>query len=135
MDMGFVGIIFKTIFALALVLLLLYLSLKLGGEKLQKFQNGKYIKVLERVPLSKENFVCVVKIGEKAYIMTSTPHSIEKVTELSKDDTEKIENLKIQSMPQYNDLKKFLEKKELNKIYDKLKLNKLKKEDKYEEKK
>ncbi len=67
--------------------------------------------------------------------MTSTPHSIEKVTELSKDDTEKIENLKIQSMPQYNDLKKFLEKKELNKIYDKLKLNKLKKEDKYEEKK
>ncbi len=60
MDMEFIGIIFKTIFALALVLLLLYLSLKLGGEKLQKFQNGKYIKVLERVPLSKENFVCVV---------------------------------------------------------------------------
>ncbi len=114
------------------MLLLLYLSLKLGGEKLQ---NGKYIKVLERVPLSKENFVCVVKIGEKAYIMTSTPHSIEKITELSKDDTEKIENLKIQSIPQYSGLKEFLEKKELNKIYDKLKLNKLKKEDKYEEKK
>ncbi|AJD29986.1 flagellar biosynthetic protein FliO [Clostridium sporogenes] len=132
MDMEFIGMIFKTIFTLALVLLLLYLSLKLGGEKLQ---NGKYIKVLERVPLSKENFVCVVKIGEKAYIMTSTPHSIEKITELSKDDTEKIENLKIQSIPQYSGLKEFLEKKELNKIYDKLKLNKLKKEDKYEEKK
>ncbi|MDU7253028.1 MAG: flagellar biosynthetic protein FliO, partial [Clostridium sp.] len=51
------------------------------------------------------------------------------------DDTEKIENLKIQSIPQYSGLKEFLEKKELNKIYDKLKLNKLKKEDKYEEKK
>ncbi|EJP6470923.1 flagellar biosynthetic protein FliO [Clostridium sporogenes] len=135
MDIEFIGMIFKAIFALALVLLLLYLSLKLGGEKLQKFQNGKYIKVLERVPLSKENFVCVVKIGKKAYIMTSTPHSIEKITELSEEETKKIEDLKIQSMPQYNGLKEFLEKRELNKIYDKLKLNKLKKEDKYEKKK
>jgi len=135
MDIEFIGMIFKAIFALALVLLLLYLSLKLGGEKLQKFQNGKYIKVLERVPLSKENFVCVVKIGEKAYIMTSTPHSIEKITELSEAETKKIEDLKIQSMPQYKGLNKFLEKRELNKIYDKLKLNKLKKEDKYEKKK
>ncbi|NFN87045.1 flagellar biosynthetic protein FliO [Clostridium sp. FAM 1755] len=135
MDIEFIGMIFKAIFALALVLLLLYLSLKLGGEKLQKFQNGKYIKVLERVPLSKENFVCVVKIGEKAYIMTSTPHSIEKITELSEEETKKIEDLKIQSMPQYKGLNKFLEKRELNKIYDKLKLNKLKKEDKYEKKK
>ncbi|MGO5065070.1 flagellar biosynthetic protein FliO [Clostridium sp. LCP25S3_F8] len=135
MDIEFIGMIFKAIFALALVLLLLYLSLKLGGEKLQKFQNGKYIKVLERVPLSKENFVCVVKIGEKAYIMTSTPHSIEKITELSEAETKKIEDLKIQSMPQYNGLNKFLENRELNKIYDKLKLNKLKKEDKYEKKK
>ena len=32
MDMEFIGMIFKTIFTLALVLLLLYLSLKLGGE-------------------------------------------------------------------------------------------------------
>ncbi|MDS1002851.1 flagellar biosynthetic protein FliO [Clostridium sporogenes] len=135
MDIEFIGMIFKAIFALALVLLLLYLSLKLGGEKLQKFQNGKYIKVLERVPLSKENFVCVVKIGEKAYIMTSTPHSIEKITELSEEETKKIEDLKIQSMPQYKGLNKFLEKRELNKIYDKLKLNKLKKEDRYEKKK
>jgi len=77
----------------------------------------------------------VVKIGEKAYIMTSTPHSIEKITELSEAETKKIEDLKIQSMPQYKGLNKFLEKRELNKIYDKLKLNKLKKEDKYEKKK
>lgn len=135
MNIEFIVMIFKAIFALALVLLLLYLSLKLGGGKLQNFQNGRYIKVLERVPLSKENFVCVVKIGEKAYIMTSTPHSVEKIIELSKEETEKIESLKAQSIPQYNTLKEFLGKKELNKIYDKLKLNKLKKEDKYEKEK
>lgn len=135
MDMQFIGMIFKTILGLALVLLLLYISLKLGGDKLQRFQNGKYIKVLERVPLSKDNFIFIVKIGESAYVMTSTAHNVEKLKELSYEEIEEIEKLKIQSIPQYDNLKSFLNKEQLSKVYDKLKLNKLKKEDKYEEKK
>ncbi len=56
MDMEFIGMIFKTIFALALVLLLLYLSLKLGGEKLQKFQKWKIYKSFRKGSIIKGKF-------------------------------------------------------------------------------
>jgi flagellar protein FliO/FliZ len=91
--------------ALPFVLLLVYLSLKLGGSKLQQLQNGKFIKVLERVSVTKENSLLVTKIGQKAYVISSSNGKIEILLELSEDEIKNLENNK--ELPQYDSLSQF----------------------------
>jgi flagellar protein FliO/FliZ len=91
--------------ALPFVLFLIYFSLKFGGTKLQQLQNGKFIKILERVPVSKENSLVVTKIGEKGYVISSTSSKLEILMELDENDIKNIENTK--ALPQYDGLNQF----------------------------
>ena len=114
-------LIIKIILFLPLILFLMYLSLKYGGNKLQKLQDGKYMKIIDRIALSKENSILVVKIGEKAYTIASSSKKIEVLFEIPKEEITIIEDSK--EMPQYEDIKE---------VFKKLIT---KKEDKYEKKK
>lgn len=107
-DGEFWMLIFKIILFLPLILILLYLSLKYGGNKLQKLQNGKYMKIIDRISLSKDNSIVVVKIGEKAYAISSSSKKIEILFELPKDEIIIIENSK--DIPQYEDIKELFKK-------------------------
>ncbi len=118
MDWQFGWMLLKIIIVLPFILLLIYISIKYGGSKLQNVQNGRYIKILERVPISKENNILVVKIGDKGYVITSASGKIDIISELEKNEIIKIEVSK--TIPQYTNLKDF---------YNKLKF---KKEDKDE---
>ncbi|NEZ45901.1 flagellar biosynthetic protein FliO [Clostridium niameyense] len=135
MDWQVLEMFLKIIVVLPSIVLILYISLKYGGGKLQQIQNGKYIKVIERVPITKENFILIVMLGEKGYIMSSTPNNMEILKELSEEEIKNIQKLKLESMTNYVDIKKICKNNNLSTLYDKLKLNKLKKEDKNEEKK
>lgn len=87
-------IIFRYVFALALVFGLLFLSAKLSNKGLTKFNENKYIKVIDRVQLTKDSAICIIKIGEKGLVViTSTGHT-EKLEELTKEEIEKIEKEK-----------------------------------------
>jgi flagellar protein FliO/FliZ len=98
----------KIIVFLPFILLLFYLSVKYGGSKLQGIQNGRFIKVLERVPLSKENSLIVVKIGEKGYVLTSSTGKIDTLLELN---SEEIQSLEVsREVPQYASLKEYYQK-------------------------
>ena len=55
---------------LPFVLLLIYLSLKVGGTKLQSLQNNKFIKIYERTAVSKDNSLIIAQIG-KGYVLAS----------------------------------------------------------------
>jgi flagellar protein FliO/FliZ len=101
-------LIIKIIMFLPFILILLYLSLKYGGNKLQKLQNGKYMKILDRIALSKDNSIVVVKIGERAYTISSSSKEIKILFELPKDEIIIIENSK--EMPQYRDIKELFKK-------------------------
>jgi flagellar protein FliO/FliZ len=101
-------LIIKIMLFLPLILLLLYISLKYGGNKLQKLQDGKYMKMLDRIAISKDNSVVVIKIGEKAYAISSSSSKIEILFELPKEDIVTIENSK--EMPQYEDMKELFKK-------------------------
>ena len=107
-DGEFWMLILKIIVFLPLILILLYLSLKYGGNKLQKLQNGKYMKIIDRISLSKDNSIVVVKIGEKAYAISSSLKNIEILFELPKEEINVIENSK--DIPQYEDLKELFKK-------------------------
>ena len=47
--MDFIFLLFKLIFALAVVLGLMYLSFKLSNNKISQINEGKYIKVLREI--------------------------------------------------------------------------------------
>jgi len=108
MDLEFWTLLFKITIFLPFILLILYLSLRYGGNKLQKLQNGRYMKVLDRIALSKENSIIVVKIGEKAYAVSSSSREINILFELPQEEIIRIENTK--ELPQYDDMKELFRK-------------------------
>lgn len=118
MDLQFWWMLLKIIIFLPFILMLINISMKYGGSKLQNMQNGKYIKVLERAPISKENSLLVVKIGQKGYVMASTNGKIEIISELSQEEIIEVEASKV--IPQYEDLKDFYEKTGLKRISEKV---------------
>lgn len=91
MNFEFLGMIVQLILALGVTLGLMFLSFKLMGTKLNAINNNKYIKVIERVQVTKENAMLIVKIGKTGYIMTSTAGRMEKLSELSEDEINDIE--------------------------------------------
>lgn len=119
-DLQFVITLLKIIAFLPFIILLIYISIKYGGGKLQDIQKGKYMKIMDRLPLSKENSLLVVKIGDKAYVISSTHGNVQIMLELTSEDIIKIESSK--EIPQYHSLKE---------LYEKLRN---KKEDKHEDK-
>ncbi|AGF58264.1 flagellar biosynthetic protein FliO [Clostridium saccharoperbutylacetonicum] len=87
----------QLIFALGVTFGLMFLSFKVMGSKYNVINNNKYIKVIDRVQITKENSILIVKIGEKGYIMTSTAGHMEKLSELSEDEIKNIEENKKKS--------------------------------------
>ncbi|WP_125152183.1 flagellar biosynthetic protein FliO [Clostridium rectalis] len=118
MDRQFVVMIFKILVFLPFILLIFYISIKYGGDKLQKIQNGRYMKILDRISLSKDNALLIVKIGERGYVVSSSNGKIEILLEISKEELLKVESSK-----------EVIELKSLKDMYKKLIT---KKEDKYE---
>lgn len=100
MDLAFLFL--KLIFALAVVLGLMYLTFKLSGDKLSKI-NNKYIKVLERSQISREASIAVVKVGDKGYILSISNNKIEKLDELSKEEILVIEEDKTREREKINE--------------------------------
>ncbi len=94
MDLNFFEMFVQLILALGVTLGLMFLTFKLMGPKLNSINNSKYVKVIERVQVSKDNTLLVVKIGKKGYVMTSTTGHMGKLSELSEDEINLIEEEK-----------------------------------------
>lgn len=127
MDFDFFGMFVQLILALGVTLGLMFLTFKLMGKKMNVINNGKYVKVIERVQVSKENTILLVKVGKKGYVMTSTTAHIEKLSELSEEEmslieeekkkaadeiTENYKNLMIQSKKSFSKIVKNIRSKE-----------------------
>lgn len=106
--------IVKLIAGLIVVIPLIYFTIKYGGKKYQNMQCNNYLRILERLAISKDSSLLVVKIGEKGYVFTSTANNIEMLMELNEQEVEKIEKAKV--MPEYENMNEFLKdiKKKLN---------------------
>lgn len=98
----------KLIIALGFTLGLMFLTFKLMGTKVNTINSNKYIKVIERVQVTKENAILIVKIGNKGYIMTSSAGHMERLSELSEEEINNIEEDKKKAVEemtkQYADL-------------------------------
>jgi len=94
MDFNFFGMFVRLILALGVTLGLMFLTFKVMGKKVSSINNSKYVRVIERVQVSKENTILVVKIGKKGYVMTSSTGNMGKLSELSEEEINLIEEEK-----------------------------------------
>lgn len=105
MDSEFWIMLLKIIVFLPFILILIYISLKYGGERLQNLQNGKFIKVLERTALTKENTLLVAKIGNKGYVLSSANGKVEILLEISDEELKALEkNFTINQFSNFKDI-------------------------------
>lgn len=92
--MEFIGMFIQLIIALGITLGLMFLSFKVLGTRVNKINDNKYIKVIERVQVTKESNILLIKVGKKGYVMTSTTGNMEKLSELSEEEIIEIEEEK-----------------------------------------
>lgn len=114
--------IIKLIIFLPLILLILYFILKYGGTKMQNINKNKAINIIERISISKNSYLLVIKIIDEYYLM-QVDSGKSKV--LMKLDKEKVDDLKQRSI-----LEQENKKVQAFKVLDFFK----KKEDEYEDK-
>lgn len=91
MDMDFFTLLFKMIVALGITLGLMFLTFKVMGTKVNNINDGKYVKIIERVQVGKESSILVIKVGKKGYVLTNTSEHMEKLSELTEDEVTDIE--------------------------------------------
>lgn len=81
-DTEYLIMIVKLLIFLPIILFLIYASLKYGGSKLGNTQDSKMIRILKRVPMTKDTTLIVVKIGYRGFVMVSSANKTETVMEL-----------------------------------------------------
>lgn len=107
-DGEYIFTLIKIIIFLPIILFLIYIFAKYGGSSLQKIQKGRYMSVLDRLPLSKDNALLIVKIGHKVYLISSAQGKVEVVEELNYEEIEKIQETR--EIKEYSSLKEFYSK-------------------------
>ena len=111
--MEFITLLLKIIVALIFTVFAIHLSLRLGGSKLQAMQNGKYMKIVERVAVSKDNSLLVVKFGDKAYVLASAQGKVDILKELEMEEIKMLEEAhKLSQYKGFNDIIKNFKKRE-----------------------
>ncbi len=110
MDGQFWTTLLKILVFFPLVLALILILGKLGN-KFNLTSNNKYMKILERLPLSKDTSLLIVKVGDKGYLMSSSSGKSEILKELSASELENINVITNSNMMQLN---KTTEKFDLN---------------------
>jgi flagellar protein FliO/FliZ len=84
------------------------------GTKFNLGTSNKYMKVLERLPLSKDNSLAIVKVGDKGYLMSSSTGKIEILKELDSVELETIKDITEINLEQLNKTMKSINLKSLN---------------------
>ncbi|OFI06817.1 hypothetical protein CLOACE_08000 [Clostridium acetireducens DSM 10703] len=114
--------IIKMLIFLCFIIFLIYLTAKIGGSKFESMQKNKYIKILERIPISKENSLLIIQIGSKGYVISSTSQSVEILLEIDDEEINKIKYFK--SLKNQIDVKDYLNSTKLKYLLKKLKIKK-----------
>jgi len=97
------------------------------GSKFNLSTNNRFMKIIERLPISKDNTLLVVKVGEKGFLMSSSTGKIEILKEIDGAELESINELNKANMLQLNKGLESLDLTNLNvkDILSKLNLSKI----------
>lgn len=103
--------ILKIVFSLIFVLLLIYVFYGLSNKKLRNIKSTEAIKVIERLPLSKDTYLLIITLGKKGYFMAAGPKGFEVIDELTFEEIMKIQKEKVLNLESNkNELEKLIKK-------------------------
>lgn len=77
----------KLLVAFPLVLVIIYFFFKFLNQKQQLFHMGKYIKIIEQIPVAPKAYLAVAKLGQKFVVISITEKSINILQEVPEEDT------------------------------------------------
>ena len=71
---------------LAVLVLLIYLNKKLKRGNSVNFNNSKYIKILDKCHIGLNNYICIIQIGERYFLVAVSNSSAHIQQELEAED-------------------------------------------------
>jgi flagellar protein FliO/FliZ len=95
--MDFIFMVFKLIFALIIILGIFLVTLKYSNKGISKIGNKRYVKVVDRMQISKDSYIVILRIGKKGMVLLTNSGHTEKLQELSIEEIEEIERIKMES--------------------------------------
>lgn len=105
-------LILKTVFIMMIfgaILFLAYLTTRFIGKKTGAAMKGKYIKVIEVVPLGIDKHLHLIKAGNDFVLVASAGRSIQYLTTVTLEEAEELESLSSEETAPF-DFKNILEK-------------------------
>lgn len=72
--------------AFIVVLALAYLTARFVGTKFGGYTSGKYIKVIDRIFLGRDKWVCLIQVGNQYYIVGITGQNMEFLGQITQQD-------------------------------------------------
>ena len=88
----------KLILGLIVIIALIALSVKLSSKKITSFTNKKYVRVIDRIQISKDSYIVITKIGDKGIVFVTSGNSTQKLEELTSEEVTRIETEKRESI-------------------------------------
>lgn len=104
--MEFVQYVLNLVFVIPIILLLFFITVKLGKTSLAKIGAHNHVTVLEKVNLSKDSSVFVLKLGNEGCVGVLSSTGFEVVQKLNSEEIAEIEDKKKQILNQNSDSNK-----------------------------
>lgn len=114
MNNTFLEFIINLIVLVPVVVLLIFISLRLSKKSLSKIGAGSYVKVLEKLNLSKEICLYIIKFGNTGCIIVASNNNTQVIKKLNEDEINEI----IEMKNKHNDLS-YLNNLDFSKILNK----------------
>lgn len=114
MNNTFLEFIINLIVLVPVVVLLIFISLRLSKKSLIKIGSGSYVKVLEKINLSKDICLYVIKSGNTGCIIVTSNNNTQVIKKLNEYEINEI----IEMKNQHNDLS-YLNNLDFSKILNK----------------
>ncbi|MFO7154256.1 MAG: flagellar biosynthetic protein FliO [Caldicoprobacter oshimai] len=68
------------------VLILAYLTARFVGTKFAGYTSSKYIRVIDRIFLGRDKWVCIIQVGSKYYVVGITGQNMEFLGQISEQE-------------------------------------------------
>lgn len=90
MDKSLITYLINVLVFTPFVVLITVISIKMSKYNVEKFTSNKYVQVLERINISKDNNIYLLKIGKTGCVVMSSHNHTEKIKDLSEAEIEQI---------------------------------------------
>ena len=76
------------------VLILAYITTRIIGARYARYGYGQFIKIIDRIILGKDKWICLVQVGKNYYVIGVSNRNIELIGQISQEDLVPLERKK-----------------------------------------